>query len=45
MREMKEGDEGGRRNESNVRDLRLWKSEEGRDVRELEYKYHDDEGM
>ena len=30
--------EGGRRNERTLRDLRLWKSEEGRDVRELSSK-------
>ena len=30
---------------NHVRDLRLWKSEEGRDVKELEYKPHEDEGM
>ena len=42
---MKDGDEGGRRNERIVRDVRLWKNEEGRNVRELENKTHDDEGM
>ena len=45
MREMKEGDEGGRRNERFVRDLRLWKSEEGRDVRELKFKSHEDKKL
>ena len=47
---MNEGNEGRgcgrkRKNERVVRDLRLWKSEEGRDVRELECKSHDGEEM
>ena len=33
--DLKEGNDGMRRN---VRDLRLWKSEEGRDVSELKFK-------
>ena len=45
MREMKEEDDGGRKNKRYLRDLRLWKSEEGRDERELEFKSHEDEGM